>query len=52
MKTIDGFVSRIAKLLVFMVLLALLTQTSQQSIGKEGSSAVITYLIEYVTCLI
>lgn len=42
MKTLDGFVSRIAKLLVLMVLLAFLTQTSQQDIGKEGFSAVIT----------
>lgn len=45
MKTIDGFVSRIAKLLVSMILLALLTQTSQQDIGKVGFCAVITEIL-------
>lgn len=42
MKLINGFISRSAKLMVFMVLLALLPQTSHQNMGKKGCSAATT----------
>lgn len=47
MKMIIGFISRSAKLMVFIVLLAFLPQTSHQNMGKKGCSAATTETLIY-----